>query len=277
MSVKVGRPIAVGDVLSKSANLLMKTPALIIPQAIVLVLSLLEDLANSATFSLAYLGLIFVSAIVSIIVLGAYPSLVQEALEGKQPAIGEGLRKAFGKFWSLLIAGILVFLITFVGVIALIVPGIIFFTWYAYTVPAIMLENKGALDGMSASKAFGRDKKWSTFSLFVVVFIVALVVGVIEVAVSFGSGLGGKIVGSILEVPVEAWVSVILTYTYITYGPSATPAPPDASLYGIPPPAPPYSQPDIPVSQGATTNFCRNCGAPVQPGSKFCNSCGQPI
>lgn len=277
MNERVGRPIAVGEVLSKSTNLLTKTPALLFPQAIVLVISLLEDAASRATFSLASLGLLFVSVIVSIIVAGAYPSLVQEALEGKQLAVGEGLSKALGKFWTLLVAGILVGLIVVLGTIALIIPGIIFATWYAYTVPAIMLEDKGALAGMSASRAFGRDKKWSTFSLFVIIFVVALVVGIIEAAVSFASGLGGRVVGSFLEVPFGAWVSVILTYTYLTYGPSSVPATPDSSMYGIPPPAAPYSQPDMPVSQNPPVNFCRNCGTPVQPGSKFCNNCGAAL
>jgi hypothetical protein len=276
MSKTVGRPIVVGEVISKSTSLVLKTPALLIPQAIILVLSLLEDAATGTTLGLTAV-LAFVTVVVSIIVMGAYPSLVQEAMDGKQLAVGEGLRKALGRFWSLLVAGILVGLIILLGTIALVVPGIIFLTWYAYTVPAIMLENKGALAGMSASKAFGRDKKWSTFSLLVVVLIVAFVIGIIEVAVSFASGLGGRVIASILEVPLEAWIAVIITYTYITYGPSSAPATPDASAYGIPPPAAPYSQPDIPVSQGTPASFCRNCGSPVQPGSKFCNNCGMPV
>lgn len=275
MRESVGRPIAVGEVLSKSANLLMKTPALLIPQIIVLVISLLEDVAISTTLSFAYLGLALVSVVVSLFVVGAYPSLVQEALEGKPLAVGEGLRKAFGKFWSLLVAAILVALIVGLGIVALIVPGIIFATWYAYTVPAIMLEDKGALAGMSASRAFGRDKKWSTFSLIVVVFVVALVVGIIETAVSLASGLGGRVVGSLLEVPLGAWISVIITYTYLTYGPSSTPAQPDASAYGVIPP--PYTQPGAPVETNPPVNFCRNCGSPVQPGSKFCNNCGAAL
>ncbi len=279
MGVRVGKPIVVGEVLSKSANLIMKTPALLIPQVIVLVLSLLEDLANVATLSVLELILVFISLIVSIIVAGAYPSLVQESLSGRELDIPNSLRQAFGRFFTLLIAGILVGLIVLLGTIALIVPGIIFVTWYAYTVPAIMLENKGALAGMSASKAFGRDKKWSTFAIFVVIIVVAIVVGIIDAAVSFASPLGGKVVESLLSVPLEAWVSVIITYAYITYGPSATPTPPDASAYGIPPGPmqPPYSQPDAALGPAAVGGFCRHCGSPVQPGSKYCNNCGQAL
>ena len=90
---------------------------------------------------------------------------MKEALSGQKLTVGEALRLAYKRFWSLLGAGLLVVLIVGVGLIALVVPGVIFATWYSYTAPAIMLDNEGALDGTSASKAFGRDKKMSTIVL----------------------------------------------------------------------------------------------------------------
>ena len=57
---------------------------------------------------------------------------------------------------------------------ALIIPGVIFVTWYTYSVPAIMLEDKGVLAGWAASKTFGRDKKWSTFSIGLVLGAIAI-------------------------------------------------------------------------------------------------------
>ena len=272
----MGRRIDVGDVLSKSTNLLSQKPVLLIPQVIVLVLSLIGDVANVATLSLAEVAILFITAVVSIIVTGAYPSLVQAALGGGQISVGHALRQAAGRFWTLLLAGILVGLIVVLGTIAFIVPGIIFATWYAYAVPAIMLENKGALDGMSASRAFGHDKKWSTFSIFLVVFVVAIVIGIIEVAVTLGSPLAGRVVQSLLSVPLEAWIAVIITYTYITYGPSAVTASPAVSQFGGVSPSP-MPQPSTPFGPSPPRRFCRYCGSPVEPDSKFCSSCGAAL
>lgn len=105
MKTTVGRPISVGDVLSKSTNLLMKKPALLIPQVIVLALSLLEDVTK--TLSTPYLVLSFASVVVSIIIIGAYPSMVQAALAGTPFSVMESLGHAARRFWTLLIAGIL--------------------------------------------------------------------------------------------------------------------------------------------------------------------------
>ncbi|MDA4137024.1 MAG: zinc ribbon domain-containing protein [Thaumarchaeota archaeon] len=285
MGTTVGRPIAVRDVLSKSTNLLTRTPALLIPQVIALVISLLGDFASTATFSVVRIVLVFVGVVVSIIITGAYPSMVQAALAGGQLSVEHSLRQAAKRFWSLLAAGILVGLIVALGSIALLVPGIIFLTWYAYTVPAIMLENKGALAGMSASKMFGRDKKWSTFILGVVVFIVIIVIAIIQAAVGRSSPLAGGVVSSLLSFPVDAWISVIITYAYLTYGPSSVPASsapgtPEVLVPGVIP-SPPmnqqFPQAGGPVTASGPANFCRSCGSPLAPGSKFCANCGQSV
>lgn len=274
MGITVGRPIMVGEVLSKSTELLRRNPALLIPQVIVLVLSLLEVFTNALT--VVYFVLAFASLIVSIIVWGAYPSMVQAALAGKPVSISHALRQAAGRFGTLLVAGILVGIIIAVGFIALIVPGIIFVTWYAYSVPAIMLENKGALAGMSASKAFGRDKKWATFKLGLAVFAVAIVVTIIQNALDLASTVLGHVVYSLLFVPVGAWIAVIITYTYLTYGPSGGPAPP---VYTDLPPVPMSQtpQPGVPVSTVPSGGFCRSCGTPLQADARFCPNCGQAV
>src|ERR1700675_3391900 len=118
MPVKVGKPIDVGEVLSKSTSLLTHTPALMIPQVIVLVLSLLGDVASAATFSGLGIILGFANFVVTIIVSGAYPSMVQAALGGAPLSIEHSLRHAAGRFVTLLVAGILVGLIVFLGFIA---------------------------------------------------------------------------------------------------------------------------------------------------------------
>jgi zinc ribbon protein len=182
--------------------------------------------------------------------------------------------KAYRKFWALLAASILVVLLVVVGFIAVVVPGIIFVTWYAYTIPAIMLEDKGAIEGMAASKAFGRDKKWSSFVVFVVVGIIAVVVSFFGGAFTlFGSSLVGQVVGDILFVPISAWVSVIAAYIYITCGPSSVSATTGAPAFG---PMPSATQPSMQASASGA-RFCSACGSPLATGARFCSNCGKPV
>jgi hypothetical protein len=278
MSVKVGRPIVVGDVIFRSARILIDRPFLMIPQVIVLIPALVVDLLTSSS-PFNPLGLIIgiLSGVLSVIVTGAYPPLVKAALEGGQHSVTEALGKAYHRFWTLLVAGILVVLIVALGFIALIVPGIILLTWYAYTVPAIMLEGKGATEGMAASKAFGRDKKGSTFLIFLTVFLVGLLLFVVESILSLGSRLLGQLVFSILDVPLGAWVAVMVTYTYITYGMSSATATMESGGVGVAPLASPQATAQPSASVGTPGGFCQFCGSPVTMASKYCRKCGNPL
>jgi hypothetical protein len=276
MTVKVGRPIVVGVVITKSARIVYTRPFLMVPQLIVLIPNLINDLLTSSSpFNPLGLVIAILSGVLSVIVTGAYPPLVKAAIEGGQHSVTEALGKAYHRFWSLLGAGILVVLIVVLGFIALIVPGIIFATWYAYTVPAIMLEGKGATEGMAASKAFGRDKKGSTFLIFLTAALVALLLFALTSLLSLASPRLGQLVFSVLDVPLGAWVAVMVAYTYLTYGPSSVPATAESSGLGMAPNAPPQPPAQAIASVGAPGNFCRFCGSPLRADSKFCANCGK--
>ena len=105
--------------------------------------------------------------------------------------------------------------------IFLVIPGIIFTTWYFYTIPSIMLEGNSATGAMSASKAFGRENKGKTFLILLTVFVVS--------AITSSLGLTFYLVGIptefavvltlLVEAVVTGWSSIIPSYTYLTYGP----------------------------------------------------------
>jgi len=267
----VGRPIDAGDVVSASAGIVWRTPAIMLPQGGVVLLSILGDLVGLSPFDPIRVILGIGSVVLAVIVAGAYPSMVRAVLEGGRPSVAEAVGKAYHRFWSLVAAGILVVLIVGLGAVALLVPGIIFATWYAYTIPAMMLEEKGALKAMEASKAFGRDKKFSTFAVFVVVVVVGVAFESVGLAFSLTSHVLGELVTALLGAPFAAWGSVAFSYAYLRYGPSSIPAPPPAEA----PPQPPAS-PDASVAQ-PPSRFCASCGSPVKPGARFCTNCGKPV
>ena len=270
----VGTKIDVGEVVSKATNLLRANPSIILIQAIPAIPSIVGDLAQSTVFSPLVVITTILSAVLSIIAGGAYAPVVREAVAGQTLTIGEAFGHAYHRFWSLLGAGIVVVIVVFLGLVAFVVPGVIFATWYAYTAPAIMLENKGALEGMSASKAFGRDKKWSTFMIFLLFFLVYLVIAILGILLSLGGG--GRVISSLLDIPLGAWTSVVIAYVYVTHAmiPSA-PAGQEASW--AQPPAETSGVIGAPQGVQATSRFCSNCGSPLQSGSKFCTNCGKQV
>jgi len=276
--VKIGRAIRAGPVVSQSAKIVSSRPLMMLPQLILLVVSLATDLLSSSpTLSPLRVIITLVSGLLSLIVSGAYPSMVKAVLEGGEPSVAESLRKALHRFWTLLAAGILVALIIGLGLIALVVPGIILATWYAYTVPAIMLGDKGALEGMAASKAFGRDKKGDTFLIFIAIVMAALVLLVVRLILSQASPVLGNLVYAVLGVPFGAWASVIFSYTYLTCGPSSVPTTTTEAAGGVASPAPLQPPVQANTSLGTPVNFCQFCGSRIAAGSKFCGACGKPV
>lgn len=272
----VGTKFSVSEVISKGTDLLRANPAIILIQVVPAIPALIGDVARSAALSPVALLFSIISAILALIASGAYAPVVKEALSGQSLTIGEALRQAGGRFWSLLGAAIVIVLLVVIGSIALVVPGIIFATWYAYTAPAIMLENKGALDGMSASRAFGRDKKMSTFLVFLVFLVAYIVIAIIGAVLSIGGG--GRVIGTLLEIPLEAWTSVILAYIYIAHGPMATQA--TAATWEQPGPqgpAPPAASPTMTPAPPSSGRYCSNCGSQLKPDSRFCSNCGKPV
>ncbi len=263
LKVTVGKNIDITDALSKSVGIIAKNPVILLPQLIVSIPTLLIGLFSSTTsLTLAIGGVVasLVSGLLMVLVIGAYPLMVKTVVDGGRISISDAVRKGIGRFWSILVAGILVALFVIAGTIALIVPGLIIATWYAYTIPAIMLENRGAMDGMSASKAFGRDKKMSTFLMILVVGVGFLVVSGIQLAVSSASPVAGRLVNDLLTIPLDVWIYVLLSYTYIKYGPSSV-----------------ASVPGTTEAPGFVPRYCANCGKPVQVGSTFCPNCGSPL
>lgn len=251
-----------------------KNPIVMVPQIPLFVLTLVSDVANGPSLAGARLVLDVFIVVLGVIMIGTYPPMVKAILEGRAPSLGDALGQAVRSFWALLSAAIVLAILFTVGLIAILVPGVIFITWYAYTVPAIMLDGKGALDGMSASRAFGRDKKANTFSIVLVLVAAGFVAELIELGFSYFSALLGHVVFALLEIPLVAWLFVILSYAYIMYGPSAPATPPSAGQVGPAQPMPPVPPPP---AAAAPTRYCSFCGTVLKEDAQFCGSCGRPV
>ncbi|MFH1327757.1 MAG: zinc-ribbon domain-containing protein [Candidatus Bathyarchaeota archaeon] len=214
------------DVLGASLNIIKKKPIVLLPQilstAILIaafslspgpsVFQTFESLVASATSFMSIMAIIVAGFIVSFIIEGMYPLMTKNVIEGKEVDLSAAFMKAVGRLPSLIGAGILVGLIVFAGFVLFIVPGIIFLIWYYYTVPAIMLENRGVLDAMSASKRFGGTRKWKTFLMILVLIVISIISSVFDFV-----PVVGWVIAAIIGFVVSVWGSIIPAYAYIKY------------------------------------------------------------
>jgi hypothetical protein len=150
----------------------------------------LAETELSVAVALVALSVIASALIGEVLYSGAVAGLIAEPPEdGRHPSLAELARRL--PILRLLAADVLVVLVVIFGAILLIVPGVIFFAWFAFVAPVIEIERRGVRDGFRRSRELVRGRFW--FVLAVVggleILSEAAVTGIEELAHStFGDG-----------------------------------------------------------------------------------------
>ena len=131
------------------------------------------------------------------ILAGAAFWLVDQHLKQRTPPLGNSLDQAVSKAVPLIFGSLLVGLISLVGMMLFVLPGIYWVVRLAFTPCAIVLEDKGTTEGLGYSWSLVKGRWWGAFwallifGLTVVVaflagnYIFAFTVGVISGVTSF--------------------------------------------------------------------------------------------
>lgn len=236
-----GNKFDVWDVLSDSLNLIVKRPVITLPIVVLIVITftpilllvLVGCLSESLNLQVETTGgwiegfilillLLFVAIllIAYVLVIGAYPLIVKDAIHGDPIDFRKALDAAAGKFFTIIGAGIVATFLTVLGLMFFIIPGLIIMTWYFYRIPAIVIENRGLIGGLSASEAFAKDKKFKTFLLYI---LPDIVFNVIFAIVSVAEGHVWLIdavlvvIYLVLFIVFAVWIFIIPSYVYIEY------------------------------------------------------------
>jgi hypothetical protein len=114
--------------------------------------------------------------IVSVIAYGTVIKCSSELIENNKTSLKSAVGFTAHKLLSLLAAAILLAIIIVLGLIALVVPGIILGLMFSLTISAIMIENVGAIDGMSRSRALVGHRWLKTFAVFLITGIILAIV-----------------------------------------------------------------------------------------------------
>ncbi|MFT0817890.1 glycerophosphoryl diester phosphodiesterase membrane domain-containing protein, partial [Synechococcus sp. W60.3] len=133
------------------------------------------------------------------ILAGAAFWLVDQHLKQRTPPLGNSLDRAVSRAVPLVFGSILLVLIVSLGMLLLVLPGIYWGIRLAFTLCAIVLEDKGATEGLGYSWNLVRGRWWGVFWAFLAV---ALIFGIAILMISFfvggilGATLGAAVVGN---------------------------------------------------------------------------------
>ena len=210
---------------------------------IALIVYLIVNLVNAVVATLfgggvgVSLLLALITTVVSLVgtfwLQGALVFAVDDVRDGRiDSSVGEVFERVRPRLGTLILAGILAALGIAFGLVLLIVPGLIFLTWWCLIVPVIVLEGKAVGESFSRSRELVRGHGWTVFGVVLITAILTVIAsGLIQAIFSFlGSFLRYWIGGAIASAVVGPFLAVALTLTYFTLrglgeSVSAVPAP----------------------------------------------------
>lgn len=239
-----GTEFEVEDVLFNSLNLIVKRPVITLPIVVLIVITFIPILLFVMVVSLSeslnlqvetisgwMVGVIIISfllfvailLIAYVLVIGAYPLIVKDAIQGGRIDFRKALDAAAGKFFTIIGVEMVADLLILLGLIFFIIPGLIIIVLYFYRIPAIVIDNRGPIDGLSASETFAKDQKFATFLLYLIPQIVSKIVfnvsGILSVVEGYIWLIDSVlfIIDLILFIVFTVWIFIIPSYVYVKY------------------------------------------------------------
>lgn len=158
-------------------------------------------------------------AVMMLVNIFAGIAMIKAVADPQSSTVGNTFAVAKRYFVPYVVVAILVGLVTMVGFILLIIPGILFAVWFSFTYYMVLLEEKRGTDAMKASRELVRGHWWGVFGRFLFITLVAIVAGgvvggFLGAAVATFSEIAGVIVASAIQFVL---VPVSVAYGYLMY------------------------------------------------------------
>lgn len=149
---------------------------------------------TSSTYmgNLGIIMLIFFFLILSISLVTYSYFKEYELGSGQNIAVLAVFARVKKNFLPILFASLLVYLISAIGFVLLILPGIYISVVGVLAIPIVVLENKGPFEALDRAFKLIRDKWWSTFGLIIVTSIIA---GIVRAVFSLPVTIANVVVG----------------------------------------------------------------------------------
>jgi len=139
-----------------------------------------------------------------LVVPALFYALLKVTQPGTAPSLNEAYRWSLSKLPKLALASVLSWVITGLGFLFLIIPGIILSLTFALVYPIAVFEKGSASDALRRSAQLTRGHRWN---IFLACFVIGLLVGVVNMGT--GGVLGILILNGITFWPLEAALAIV--------------------------------------------------------------------
>lgn len=146
--------------------------------------------------------------------------MARDALDGREPALGNALTAVLGRLGAVVVASSLVTIVVGFGFLLLVIPGFVAAVLLVFTMPAVLLDGLGAVAGMKRSVTIVRRHLGP-----VIGFVVGSLLALVGVAIgSWIVGLVpflGALASFVLHGAALSYLTVVAVRFYRTLAPTA--------------------------------------------------------
>jgi len=214
-----------------------------------------------------------ISWIINTIAGGIAIKYSSDMLESGQASLEKGLDFTLSKFFSLLAAGLITGLLTILGLILFVMPGVIIAIMFSLTVPVIVIEHQGVLESMGRSRRLVSKRWGETFIVLLIIFLLTLILNLMGEALGTSFGLLKTMFAIIIPALVQPLHPIAITFLYYSMRARERLIVPSMPLQQPAEPTITIS----PVAPSMQPRFCTRCGQELPPEAIFCPNCGIKI
>jgi hypothetical protein len=151
------------------------------------------------------LGLLAMQIMCNVLVAPAlFYALLKVIQTGVAPSVNDAYRWSLGKIPKLALAATLSWILTLLGMLLLIIPGIILSLAFILVYPVAVFEKGSAVDALRRSSKLTRGHRWNIFAAS---FVIGILLGVINIAI--GGIVGIAALNGITFWPLNVVVAIV--------------------------------------------------------------------
>ena len=177
-----------GKVLSQSVDVMKSNfPVMLLFAALSYIPSLVGNITGQSsalgTGLSAVLGYFLPLLLQGAMVYGVY-----QFLTGSPFSASRSFNMALGRFWYLLGLALIIFVLSLIGFVFLVIPGIIINLVLWVAIPAVMIEKVSIGDAMGRSKDLTSGRLWRILGLLFILSLFYILLSVVNITVYYALG-----------------------------------------------------------------------------------------
>ena len=253
---KPSRELSVGEIISQTFNLYFsKFPQFFLP---FLIAGIITGISNYAIYSyfpfpaqpsgmppfeeliawfFAFLATfiaitvlsILISVIIGAITAGIAVKYASDQIEKGSSNLGNSFNYAMPMFPSLFVAQLVTVILTVIGLVFFVIPGIIIAIMLSLIIPAIIIEQRGAFESLGRSRRLVNNRWLKTFGLLIIIVLImgltALIVGALVAPLTTVYPYIDQLISGIITAFVAPISPIAMTYLYYAMVARETPPP----------------------------------------------------